>query len=292
MTSLAQGRFVLPALIFGNIFLSFGPWLVREADTGPIASAFWRTALATPVLLMIAAIATRRNQNAAQAHPIAWGIFALSGLIFAADLAAWHMGIERTKLANSNLLGNSTSFLLPLWAFIAARQLPSRQQAAAIGLALLGAVLLMGRSYELSPQNLIGDLLCVTAGGFYTIYLVLMTRVRETQNPWRVLALSTLMTPMPLLLFAWFAGEKIWPGEWGVLLTLALSSQIIGQGLMIYVIGRVTPLVMGLSLLLQPIVGAALGWISYGETLALPDWIGAGLIGLALVLVSQPEKQT
>jgi hypothetical protein len=33
-----------------------------------------------------------------------------------------------------------------------------------------------------------------------------------------------------------------------------------------------------------------MGWISYGETLLLPDWIGAGLIGLALLMVRQPDR--
>jgi drug/metabolite transporter (DMT)-like permease len=33
-----------------------------------------------------------------------------------------------------------------------------------------------------------------------------------------------------------------------------------------------------------------MGWISFGETLALADWIGAVMIGLALILVRQPDR--
>jgi drug/metabolite transporter (DMT)-like permease len=129
-------RFGIAALLLGNLFLSFGPWFVRMADTGPVASAFWRVLLAAPALL---AIAWWAGKGQARKGAMPWGLFALSGLLFAADLASWHNGILQTKLANSNLLGNSTSLFLPLWAFIAARSLPTRMQGFALGLALVGA---------------------------------------------------------------------------------------------------------------------------------------------------------
>jgi drug/metabolite transporter (DMT)-like permease len=275
-------RFGLAALLIGNLCLAFGPVFVRMADTGPVASAFWRIALAIVPLFVIA----RMVGEPAKALPKAMvGLFAISGLVFAADLAAWHLGIVGTKLANANLLGNSTSFLLPLYAFVAARVWPTRMQGIALGLAMLGAGLLMGRSYELSPQNLIGDLLCILAGAFYTGYLVLMTRARETMPQWVVLAWSTLMSALPLLIIAWAMGERLWPSDWKPLLALTFFSQILGQGLMIYAIGRVAPILFGITLLIQPIISATYGWIVFGERLAGLDWIGAGLIAIALILV-------
>jgi drug/metabolite transporter (DMT)-like permease len=275
-------RFGLIALLIGNLCLAFGPVFVRMADTGPVASAFWRIALAIVPLFVIARIVGEPAK--ALPKPMIT-LFAISGLLFAADLAAWHLGIFETKLANANLLGNSTSFLLPLYAFATARVWPTRMQGVALTLATLGAVLLMGRSYELSPQNLIGDLLCLLAGAFYTGYLVLMARARDTMPQWAVLAWSTLMSALPLLIMAWVIGERLWPSNWTPLLALAFFSQILGQGLMIYAIGRVAPILFGITLLIQPIISATFGWIVYGEKLAGLDWVGAGLIGLALILV-------
>ena len=275
-------RFGLTALLIGNLCLAFGPIFVRMADTGPVASAFWRIALAVVPLFVIA----RMVGEPAKALPKSMiALFAISGLLFAADLAAWHLGIFETKLANANLLGNSTSFLLPLYTFAAARVWPTRMQGTALALATLGAVLLMGRSYELSPQNLIGDLLCLLAGAFYTAYLILMARARDTMPQWAVLAWSTLMSALPLLIVALLLGERVLPSDWTPLVALALFSQIIGQGLMIYAIGRVAPILFGITLLIQPIISATYGWVVYGERLAGLDWIGAGLIALALILV-------
>jgi drug/metabolite transporter (DMT)-like permease len=70
-----------------------------------------------------------------------------------------------------------------------------------------------------------------------------------------------------------------------VLIGLALASQVLGQGLMIYAIGHLSPLVVGITLLSQPIVAGTVGWIVYGERLGMPDFIGAALVAVALVLV-------
>jgi drug/metabolite transporter (DMT)-like permease len=282
-------RFGIPALILGNICLAFGSWFVRMADTGPIAAAFWRIALATPFLFLIA---RTMGDPARKLGRATLALFALSGIFFAVDLASWHLGILQTKLANANLLGNSTSFLLPLYAFAVARQWPTRTQAVALALAGVGAALLMGRSFELSPRNLAGDLLCLLAGAFYTAYLVLMSRARSGMGQWPVLAWSTVMSALPLLLMALAIGERLVPHNWAPLVALALLSQIVGQGLMIYTVGRIPPLLFGLTLLLQPMISALVGWIAYGETLGLADWAGAVLIGLALVMVSQPDRGT
>ena len=48
-------------------------------------------------------------------------------------------------------------------------------------------------------------------------------------------------------------------------LVLALSSQVFGQGLLVYALGEVPPLVVGLALLTQPAISALNGWLAYGE---------------------------
>jgi len=155
-------------------------------------------------------------------------------------------------------------------------------------LAGIGAALLMGQSYRLDPRHLGGDLFCLLAGIVYTAYFVLMARARETMAPLAALAMSTIASIAPLLIVAILLGEKILPDHWGVLIGLAFCSQILGQGMMIYALGKLSPLVIGIGLLIQPIVAAAVGWIAYGEQLGLADLIGAILVAIALVLVRRP----
>ena len=71
---------------------------------------------------------------------------------------------------------------------------------------------------------------------------------------------------------------------------LAIGSQVIGQGLLVYALGHVPPLVIGLALLTQPAISAAIGWFAYGETMTPLDWAGAVGIGVALVLVRLRDR--
>ena len=284
-TAPAQSTNMLPiaALIAGNVALAFGPWFVRMADVGPVAAAFWRMALAAPLLVALAYMGGQRPPFSS-ARTL-WPILLFSGVAFAIDLGTWHLGILRTTLANATLFGNSATLMFPIWGFLVARAWPTRMQGAALLLAAMGAMLLLGRSYELSPKHLFGDLLCLVAGIFYTVYLVLMVRTRETMAPLPALAVSSLTSIVPLLLFALALGEAIVPQNWGILIGLALVSQVIGQGLMIYALGHLSPLVVGIALLTQPIVAASVGWIAYGERLGWPDLVGAAMVAAALVLV-------
>jgi drug/metabolite transporter (DMT)-like permease len=82
----------------------------------------------------------------------------------------------------------------------------------------------------------------------------------------------------------------LWPDDWTPLVILAVSSQVIGQGLLVYSIGTLPPLVVGLALLTQPAISAAIGWLAYHERLSPTDLVGALGIAAALVLVRLPER--
>ena len=124
--------FVFAALLLGNFALAFGPWLVRMADVGPSASAMWRMALATPILF---AIAAARGQPLRLPGVGLYLMMIFSGLFFAVDLAAWHIGILMTKMGNATLFANAASLFFPVWGYLIARSLPSRREGLAFALA-------------------------------------------------------------------------------------------------------------------------------------------------------------
>lgn len=283
----SPARWTFPGLLFGNLCLAFGPWLVRLADVGPVSSSFWRLLLALPLLLLTTRV---MRQPIGRPAGSLWLLMALAGLLFAADLAAWHAGILHTRLANATLFGNASSFLFGIYGLVAARTLPGRNQTIALLLAALGVVMLLGRSYELSPEHLGGDALCLFAGLFYAAYLVVIDRARGSLKPWPTLALATAMGVIPLFVLAHAIGETFWPGDWRPLILLAVGSQIVGQGLITLALGELPAVVIGLCLLIQPVVTASIGWIIYGERLGTADFCGAAAIAAALMLVRRPDR--
>jgi drug/metabolite transporter (DMT)-like permease len=281
------GRLAFPALIVGNLVLALGPWMVRLADVGPVASGFWRVAIALPFLAAFAFVQQRGRP--VPPSGLVW-LVAFGGLFFASDLAAWHVGIGMTKLANASLFGNASSFILVLYGFILLRRLPRAVQTLALVLAAAGTALLMGSSYELSPKNFRGDLFTLAAGLLYTGYLVAVDRARRTMAPFPVLAIATAAAALPLLLLANALGQKVIADDWTPLFILSIGSQVIGQGLLVYAVGYLSPVVVGLGLLAQPAAGAVIGRLAYGETMSVADGAGAVLIAIALVLIRLPER--
>lgn len=269
-------------LIAGNVAIAFGPLLVRYSDTGPIATGFWRLALATPFLFLVG---YRFGFRLSAVRPQILWLLALAGLLFAADIILWHLGIFQTKLGNATLFANCASLLLVVYGVIAARHLPGRWQMAAVALAFIGAALLMGQSLELSPRHFAGDMLSLGAGLAYTIYLLLMIRVRDSTESWGTLAMASLVSSVVLLPAALLAGEQIVPTIWWPVLLLAFSSQFFGQGCLTYALPHFSPLVIGLALLLQPALSAAAGWWAFGEALTALDFLGSAMVMAALVLV-------
>lgn len=273
-------------MLFGSSCLAFGPWMVRLADVGAIDAGFWRLGLAIAPLFLIARVA---RQPIPALSPALVRVAALAGLFFAADLAVWHLGIKRTTLANAALLSNAASFLLPLYGFAVTRTRPTPLAWGALLLAAAGTALLMGQSADVSARHFAGDLFCLAAAVFYTVYLIVIDRMRGAVAALPTLALVTACGAAAILPMALLGPGPFWPSNWTPILLLALGSQVLGQGLIVFAIGHLKPLTVGLALLVQPLIAAIIGAVRFGETPGPAEIAGATLIVVALVLVRLPQ---
>ena len=270
------------ALLAGNIAIAFGPLLVRFADSGPIATGFWRLALATPFLFFVG---YRFGFRFSAVRKSTIWLTIIAGLFFGVDIILWHIGIFQTKMANATLFANCASLILVVYGIFVARKMPSKWESAAVLFAFVGAALLMGQSLDLSPLHFQGDILSLGAGLTYTVYLVLMMRVRQNTESWGALGMASAIAALVLLAASLSAGEQVIPTSWWPVVLLAFTSQFFGQGCLTYALPYFSPLVIGLALLLQPALSAAAGWLAFGETLTAMDFTGSVLVMIALVLV-------
>ena len=281
-----KAALLLAALLGGNVALALGPWLVRLADTGPVSAAFWRLALALPFLIVFARVA---GQQLTGLPKKTLALVAIGSIAFAGDLASWHIGIGMTRLGNATLFGNAGSIILLFWGFIIARMLPRGFEWLAIIFALGGAGILLGRSLEISQSTFIGDLFCITAGLLYAVYLLTLQGERAKKEgggfgSWSLLVWVSIFAAPILLALALALGEQVWPANWTPIIALFVTSQLIGQGLLVYSLGHFPPLIIGLALLTQPAIAAVIGWSVFGEVLTGLDVLGMLLLGSALVV--------
>ncbi len=276
------------ALLGGNFALALGPWLVRLADTGPVSAAFWRLFLALPFLIVFARIAGQRLTGMPRKTLV---LVAIGALAFAGDLASWHIGIGMTRLGNATLFGNAGSIILLFWGFIIARMLPRGFEWLAIVCALAGAGILLGRSLEISEETFLGDLFCITAGLLYAVYLLTLQGERARFGSWSLLVWVSIFAAPALLTLALALGEPVWPTDWTPIIVLFITSQLIGQGLLVYSLGHFPPLIIGLALLTQPAIAAVIGYSVFGEVLTALDVAGMVLLGSALVVARATQRK-
>ncbi|MDP3907723.1 DMT family transporter [Novosphingobium sp.] len=275
------------ALLGGNVALALGPLWVRLADTGPVSAGFWRLALAIPFFALLA----RTNGQPLGGVPrgVLLAVMA-GGVFFALDLSSWHLGIELTRLGNATLFGNSGSILIVAWGLFVLRRAPRANEWLAFAAAILGSAILLGRSLQIDHTTLVGDLLCLLAGFLYTFYILLAQKGRETLGSWSLLFWSSLAGLPVMVGVALALGEPFWPTNWTPVIALAITSQLIGQGLLVFALRHFSPLVVGLALLTQPIVSVVVGWVWFGEVLSALDAVGMVLVAAGLVLVRGSGK--
>ncbi len=270
------------ALLLGGAALGLSPIFVRWSDVGPTASAFWRLALALP-LLWLWVLAKERAQPRTSMSLFAVAL--LAGVFFAADLGVWHWSIIYTSVANSTLLANFAPIFVTLGGWFLFRQRVSGLFVVCMIGALVGTTFLVGPSFELGGTHVTGDLLGACAAVFYAGYMLSIKRAREGVSTAMLMALSTTVSVVVLLPIALLAPQPMLPegpNGWAVLLGLALVSQVLGQSLIAYGFAHLSAALSSVSVLTQPIVAALLAWMLFGESLGWAQLFGGALVLLGI----------
>ena len=278
-------RPALPALLLGATCIALSPIFVRVADVGPTASAFWRVALAAPLLWPLVALAPR-----ASALRPDWKMLAAAGFAFAGDLGFWHWSIQFTSVANSTLLANLASLFVTLAAWIFWRQRPSALFAAGLAAALVGVGLLVHTSLQFSASALLGDALGVVTAVFYAGYILAVKNLRDRgAATLQLMAVTTTLTALFLLPVALASGETLLPQSASgrlKLVGLAWISHCAGQGLIAYSLAHLPAAFSSVSLLFQPVMAALFAWLLLSEPL-VPLQIAGGAIVLVGIYLAR-----
>jgi len=275
------------ALFAGATCIALSPIWVRVSDVGPTVSAFWRVALAAPLLWGFA-LASRAHETAGPRQRL---LLLAAGCAFAGDLAFWHWSIQATSVANSTLLANLASIFVTLAAWLLWRQKPSGMFLVGLALAVAGVALLVRSSLGFSPTALLGDALGVVTAVFYAWYLLTVKRLRDLgAATLRLMAVTTTLTAVILLPVALASGDDMLPASatgWLVLLGLAWITHAGGQGLIAYALAHLPAAFSSVGLLFQPVMAAAFAWVLLGEPLALLQIAGGAVVLAGIYLASR-----
>jgi drug/metabolite transporter (DMT)-like permease len=277
-------------LLAGGCAIAFAPIFVRVSETGPVASAFWRCALASPLLWVWAwRVAAARAPSASgpgdrprERHGKHWGALILAGLFFAGDLGVWHFSILFTSVATSTVLANLAPIFVTIFGWLIWKTRVTGVFLVGMIAAIVGMFVLVGPEFRHGGQPLLGDALGALTGAFYGGYFLAIKVARDGgASTARVMAWSTMITALVLLPIALAFPQPLLPhsfGGWMVLVGLALVTQILGQGLIAFAFAHLPASISSVSLLIQPVMAALYAWFLFHEAISLAQWIGGAIV--------------
>ncbi|HET7731845.1 MAG TPA: DMT family transporter [Usitatibacter sp.] len=277
-----MSRAAFACLLAGGCAIAFAPIFVRLSDTGPVASAFWRCALAAPFLWAWVWRRAPSPLGEGRGGGRAFTPLLLAGLFFAGDLGVWHWSIAWTSVANATLLANLAPIFVTLAGWLLWRKKVTGTFLAGMFVAIAGMFVLVGPNFSIGGTRLMGDALGALSAVFYAAYMLAIKEARDAQaSTARLMAWSTTITALVLLPIALLSPQPMLPAQasgWIVLLSLALVAQVLGQGLIAYAFAHLPASLSSVSLLIQPVVAALAAWALFGEAVGAAQWIGGAIV--------------
>ena len=279
----------IPLLVAGAACIAFSGILVRLADVTPSTAAFYRCFYALPALLVIALVERRRyGSRERNARLLAW----IAGCFFAADLIFWHHSIAAVGAGLATVLGNVQVVLVPIAAWLLLSERPAGRVAAAVPVVLIGVVLISGvvgaGAYGSNPALgvFFGLLTAVAYAGFL---LTLRAGSSDVRRSGGALFHATLACTIAILVAGWLLDDLELRTGWesfAWLVTLALTSQVLGWLLIAAALPRAPAAISSVVLTLQPVAAVLLAIVLIDEDPSAVQLAGVAVVVCGIVLAT------
>ncbi len=226
-----------------------------------------------------------------------WWRATAAGAFFAADLILWHHAIADVGAGLATVLANLQVVLVAVAAWLLLGERPSARVALAVPLVFGGAVLISGvvgeGAYGDDPAR--GALFGVLTGVAYTGFILVLREMgRDLRRPAGPLFAATLMATIVAIVAGRLLGEldlrPSWPAHcW--LVTLALTSQVLGWLLIALALPRLPASLTSIVLTVQPVGSVILGIVLLGEDPAPLQLAGVAVIVAGIVVATRRAPQ-
>src|SRR4051812_38796358 len=276
--------------VAGALTIAFSAILVKQSGVSPSTAAIFRCAYALPVL---GALAWREDRRLGPRGRRDRMLAAIAGIFFAADLIFWHHAIEDVGAGLSTVLGNLQVAFVPLAAWLVLGERPGARVLATLPLVLGGVLLIWGAlesgAYGDDPTQgvIFGVATGVTYAGFILVLRAGGSDLRRAAGP---LFDATWVAAIAAVVAGVVVGDAdlvpTWPAHaW--LVTLALSSQVVGWLLISASLPRLPAALTSLLLTIQPVCSVMLGAALFGEAPSALQLVGVAAIIAGLVLAAR-----
>ncbi len=274
---------VYPILALGLLSFAISPILVRlVGDEAPgLAIAVWRTGIAVGLLAPAALRPIARLRYGLRELML----ILLAGVFLGLHFVVWILSLFYTSVASASVLVCLSPVFLAALGFALLKERLSMPVVLAIGMAVLGAMLMSWGDHVQAfagRKPLLGNMLALSGALLVSLYL-LIGRVVRQQTAWLpyvfLLYLAAALTALilALLLKTPLTGYSL--RFYGLCALMALGPQILGHGAFNYSVKYLPAAWLGLLSLLEPVGASILAYVLFHE---MPSPFS--LLGMMLVL--------
>ena len=311
-TQRTQLWFAIAALGFAVFSISLSALLVRfsEREISAYATAFDRFWITTLIMGGWSGLRALRDRQQGRVGAVDMdcstqrqsrlsqsGLLIAAGTCLAADLLLWAWSLTQTSVANATLLANLTPVFACLGGWLIWNKCFDQRFLLGIAIATGGTFVLGLEDWHAAAFRLHGDLAALLAALCFSIYLLILEQLQaslrlDTIVLWSSAIAGVLTVPFVVLSHAPFLPVS-WQG-WTAVIALAVVCQVVGQGLLVYSLNRLSAEFVAIVLLLDPLLAALGAWMFFSERLSLLGW-GAFLVillGIYLASVSQSSVKS
>ena len=283
-------RGTLVVLGVGILAISTAAPLIKLVpDVPPLVVAAYRLSLAALIFTPLSLVRIRTERVSISVRDL-W-IVAGAGVCLALHFAAWIASLRYTSVASSVALVTMNPVLLALAGYLIWNERLVRRQWFGIGLALLGGLCIGWNDFQQSGPTvgsaIYGDVLAVCGAVMVSAYLLCgrFARARLSLSVyvglvygWAALVLITGCLLFQLPLFGYATQDYI------ILILLALIPQVLGHTILNWALAYMSPTLVALAILGEPIGAALLAWVFLNEPVVLLQGIGAVCLLTGIVM--------
>ncbi len=264
----------------GAATISSSPVLVVLSGASAVSTAFYRSAIALPVLIALAALEQRKHGSRSLRQRLTAGS---AGVFLAVDLILWTHSIADIGAGVATVLGNLQVLIVAGISWLIWHERPSRAVALAIPVVMAGVVLVSGLvgTPATGQHPLAGVLYGLGTAVAYSGFLMILRRSSaDSPHIAGPVADSTAGATAASLVAGLVLGglglHPLWPSL-GWLIVLGLVSQVAGWLLITSSLPRLPAAVSSLMLVLQPVASLVIAAAVIDERPTLLQILGAAL---------------
>jgi len=279
-------------LFVGVLAVSFAATFIRLADAPPLVIATYRLAIASIILIPIAAIKSRRSLPQLSRQDIL--LILLSSVFVALHFGLWITSLSYTSIASSVVLVTAHPAFVAVISYFLWGERLNKLTIGGIVVAFIGVIFINYSGLTFGTQAIVGNLLALIGGFAMGAYLIVGRQLRARIDILSYLTILYTCSAVILLVATVLSGHSLFgysPTTYLMLILLALVPQLIGHTSINLAVRLIPVTFVSVAILGEPVGAALLGSIILGEIPTANEIAGGFLMlsGIFLVLRQRPR---